>query len=158
MLEIHPENIDISDEVNKVMGILNNSVLEKNISLTNNINKGTLVYADINMVKLIFQNLILNAIKFNQAGGLINVSSIEKEGFIEVTVRDTGVGIEPEKSSELFNFTSLLSTSGTAGEKGTGLGLPICKEFVEKHGGKIWVESELGKGTKFTFTLQKAIN
>jgi PAS domain S-box-containing protein len=158
MLEIHPENIDISDEVNKVMGILNNSVLEKNISLTNNINKGTIVYADINMVKLIFQNLILNAIKFTQAGGLINVSSIEKEGFIEVTVRDTGVGIEPEKSSELFNFTSLLSTSGTAGEKGTGLGLPICKEFVEKHGGKIWVESELGKGTKFTFTLQKAIN
>ena len=86
------------------------------------------------------------------------VSSVNKEGFVEVSVQDTGIGIETEKISRLFNFGSKFTMDGTAGEKGTGLGLPLCKEFVERNEGKIWVESELGKGSKFTFTLRKTMS
>lgn len=74
-----------------------------------------------------------------------------------MSVQDTGIGIESKKSSRLFNFHTLFSTNGTAGEKGTGLGLQLCKEFVEKNSGEIWIESELGKESNFIFTLQKAI-
>jgi two-component system sensor histidine kinase/response regulator len=110
------------------------------------------------MVRLIIQNLIINAIKFTQSEGRIIVSSATKNGIVEVSIQDTGIGIEPEKSSKLFNFITIFTTKGTSGEEGTGLGLPLCKEFVEKQGGKIWVESELGKGSKFTFTLPKTIS
>jgi len=75
-----------------------------------------------------------------------------------VSVQDTGIGIEPKKSSELFNFNTIFTTNGTAGEKGAGLGLPLCKEFIERNDGKIWVESKLGKGSKFTFALHKTIS
>ncbi len=129
----------------------------KNISLSNNIDTGTYVYADVDMLRSIVQNLIINGIKFTQTEGQIIVSSVNKEGFVEVSVKDTGIGIEPEKISNLFHFGSKFTTDGTAGEKGTGLGLPLCKEFVERNEGKIWVESELGKGSKFIFTLRKMI-
>jgi signal transduction histidine kinase len=107
------------------------------------------------MLRIVVQNLMINAIKFTPRDGRIIVSSVEKEGYIEVSVADTGIGIEPEDSNDLFNFNNVFTTEGTGGEKGTGLGLPLCKEFVEKNGGKIWVESEPGKGSKFTFTLPK---
>ena len=157
MLENNPENLNLYDLVNKIIRISNQSAKEKNISLFNNINTGTLVYADIDMLRLVVRNLIVNAIKFTQTKGQIIVSSIERDDFIEVSVQDTGIGIESEKASELFNFNKLFTTDGTAGEKGTGLGLPLCKEFVERNDGKIWVESELGKGSKFTFTLRKTV-
>jgi signal transduction histidine kinase len=110
------------------------------------------------MLRTIVQNLLINAIKFTQTEGRIIISSTGKDGFVEVSVRDTGIGIEPEKSSGLFNFNTLFSTDGTDGEKGTGLGLPLCKEFIERNNGKIWVESEVGKGSKFIFTLRKTIS
>jgi PAS domain S-box-containing protein len=156
LLEYHPASLDLADAVNKVMGIVKQSAREKDISITNNIKTGTLVFADIDMLRLVVQNLLINSVKFTQTGGLVTISSIEEDGFIEISVMDTGIGIEPEKSSQLFNFTSIFTNKGTAGEKGTGLGLPLCKEFVEKNGGKIWVESEVGKGSKFKFTLRKA--
>ena len=109
------------------------------------------------MLSLVLRNLISNAIKFTQSEGRIIVSSIEKDGFVEVSVQDSGTGIESDEFSKLFNLSKLFTTKGTAEEKGTGLGLPLCKEFVEKNGGKIWVESEVGKGAKFTFTLRKTI-
>jgi signal transduction histidine kinase len=109
------------------------------------------------MLRLVVQNLIINAIKFTQKGGQIIVSSVERDDFIEVSVQDTGIGIESGKVSELFNFNRIFTSDGTTGEHGTGLGLPLCKEFVERNGGKIWVESELGKGSKFTFSLRKTI-
>ncbi len=158
LLEYNPVNLDLTDAVNKVMSIVKQSAKGKDISVTNNIKTGTLVYADNDMLRLVVQNLLINSIKFTKTGGLVTISSIEEVGFIEVSVLDTGIGIEPEKLSQLFNFTSVFTNKGTDGEKGTGLGLPLCREFVEKNGGKIWVESELGKGTKFTFTLQKVIN
>lgn len=156
MLEYKPEDVDLFGLVDKKMEMLKQSALMKNISITNNIDEGTLVFADVNMVRSVFQNLLINAIKFTQSEGQVIVSAKEKGGFVEVCVQDSGMGIEPEKSSELFNFNTIYTTQGTDGEKGTGLGLPLCKEFVERNGGKIWVESEIGKGSRFTFTLPKS--
>jgi signal transduction histidine kinase len=158
LLEHNPVNLNLHDVVNKIIGVSNQSAMEKIISLSNNIETGTFVYADVDMLRSVVQNLIINAIKFTPTGGKIIVSSIEKDSFVEVSVQDTGMGIESEKSSELFNFNTIFTTEGTGGEKGTGLGLPLCKEFIERNGGKIWVESELGKGSKFTFTLLKTIS
>lgn len=157
MLSYEPENINIHTVVKQIIENSNDDVVGKNITLTNKIEIGTLIYADINMFRSIVQNLLINAIKFTQNKGEIIISSTEKNGFVEVSIRDNGIGISPEKSSILFNFSKPVTTNGTAGEKGTGLGLPLCKEFVERNGGKIWVESELGKGAKFTFTMKKSI-
>ena len=157
MIEFKPVNLNLFDLVNKIIEISNQSAVKKNISISNNVDAGVFVIADIDMLRSVVQNLITNAIKFTLSDGLIIVSSTNKDGIVEVSVQDTGIGLESVKSSELFKFSTLFTTDGTAGEKGTGLGLPLCKEFVEKHGGKIWVESELGKGSKFTFTLQKLV-
>ena len=156
VLDHNPVNLNLHEIVNKIVRRSAHSVKEKNISLSNNVDEAVLVYADVDMLRSIIQNLIVNAIKFTQNEGQVIVSSKSKNGFIEVSIKDTGIGIESEKSSDLFDFIRLLSTNGTTGEKGTGLGLPLCKEFVEKNGGKIKVESELGKGSIFTFTLPKA--
>jgi PAS domain S-box-containing protein len=155
MLEYKPVNLNLVDIINKKIELSNQSAVEKNISITNNIDTGTMVFADDNMLRPVIQNLIINAIKFTPKNGRIIISSIEKDGFVEVSVKDTGIGIESEKISTLFNFNSLFTTDGTEGERGTGLGLPLCKEFVEKLGGKIWVQSEVGNGSTFTFTLPK---
>lgn len=157
MIEFNPVNLNLFDLVNKIIEISNQSAAKKKISISNNVDAGVFVIADIDMLRSVVQNLITNAIKFTQTEGLIIVSSANKDNFVEVSVQDTGIGLELEKSSELFKFSTRSTTNGTAGEKGTGLGLPLCKEFVEKHGGNIWVESELGKGSKFTFTLKKIL-
>lgn len=153
ILEFNPGVVKLHEVVNKTMSILNHSAKSKSIFLSNNIDGECNVYGDDDMIHLVVQNLILNAIKFTSADGHVIVSAIEKGNFIEVSVRDTGIGIEPGKTAELFNFNTIFTTEGTDGEKGTGLGLPLCKEFVERNLGKIWVESELGKGSKFIFTF-----
>jgi PAS domain S-box-containing protein len=152
-VEYKPDNLNLYELVNKMITVSNPAAKKKNISISNNVDPEKEVYADSDMLHSIIQNLITNAIKFTPVDGKIYVASVEKDGCIEFSVQDTGVGIKYNNYSELFNFNSIFSTTGTSGEKGTGLGLPLCKEFVEKHGGKIWVESDLGKGSKFTFTL-----
>lgn len=114
--------------------------------------------ADVNMLTAIIRNLISNAIKFSNAGGHIEISAISTEDAVEVSVLDNGVGMKAEIINKLFKMDSNMSMAGTAHEKGTGLGLLICKEFVDKHGGKIGVESTLGKGSKFTFSLPEKNN
>lgn len=156
IVEYNPTQINLFDLVQKIFGLTDLSIKKKNIVLINKIENGTFVYADVDMLRLILHNLLMNAIKFTPAeGGKITLSSTDEGGFVEVSVQDTGVGIEFLNSSGLFNFNTITTTKGTAGEKGTGLGLPLCKEFVERCGGTIWVESDLGKGSRFTFTLQK---
>ena len=155
MLEYNPVNLNLNDAVIKIIGILNQSAMRKNISISNNVDTGIFVYADVDMLRSVIQNLLINAIKFTKSEGKIIISSLHKDGFVEVTVQDNGIGIEAEKASKLFNFSTMLTTNGTSGERGTGLGLPLCKEFIERNNGKIWVESKLGKGSKFTFTLRK---
>jgi len=117
-----------------------------------------MVYADVNMLTTIIRNLVSNAIKFTPSGGEIVISArqFEKEpNFVYISVKDSGVGISEENQSKLFKIDKSFTTLGTHQERGTGLGLILVKEFVEKHGGKIWVESELGKGSVFSFTLPK---
>jgi len=158
MLEHNPENVNLYDLANKIIGISNQIAKEKNISVFNNIENGTFVYADNIMLRSVIQNLLFNAIKFTEKEGRIVISSIEKSNLIEVSVEDTGKGIPTSQIPGLFSFNKIFTTNGTAGESGTGLGLPLCKEFVERNDGRIWVESEHGKGSKFIFTLPKPIS
>ena len=157
MLEHNPENVNLYDQVSKIIGIADQDAKKKNITIFNRIESGTFVYVDSVMLRSVIQNLINNAIKFTKAGGQIVASSIEKSHLIEVSVEDTGIGIDAKLIHGLFSFDTIFTTNGTAGEKGTGLGLPLCKEFVERNEGKIWVETEKGKGSKFIFTLPKPI-
>ncbi len=111
------------------------------------------VFADRDMLKTILRNLLSNAIKFTNVGGIINIDSEQSDSVIIISVSDNGIGIKPENSSRLFDISQVYTTPGTADEEGTGLGLLLCKEFVDKHGGAIWVESEYGIGSEFRFSL-----
>lgn len=110
--------------------------------------------ADLNMMRFILRNLIMNANKFTK-DGTISVKTFDSDDFVEVVVSDTGVGMKPSQINRLFKWETRQSLDGTSGEKGTGLGLLICNEFVHKQGGKIWVESTLGKGSQLHFTISK---
>jgi signal transduction histidine kinase len=105
------------------------------------------------MVRTILRNLINNAIKYSFVGGEVMVSAAEVDQFVELTVKDNGIGMKNKIQKDLFNKDEVYTTRGTDNEYGTGLGLILCKEFVEKHGGTIRIESEPGKGTKIKFTL-----
>jgi signal transduction histidine kinase len=96
-----------------------------------------------------------NAIKFSRAGDQLSLSVVDQEKFVKVTVKDTGQGIPIDRQAKLFSGVTGFSTPGTSNEKGTGLGLTLCKELVEKNGGRIWVESEPGKGSSFMFTIPR---
>jgi signal transduction histidine kinase len=126
----------------------------KNNRLVNDCERDLTFKADLNMMRFIIRNLIMNANKFTK-DGTISIRSIESDDFVEVIVSDTGVGMKPSQIGRLFQWETRQSSDGTSGEKGTGLGLLICNEFVHKHGGKIWVESALGKGSSFHFTVSK---
>jgi len=115
------------------------------------------VRADRNMLKTILRNLVTNAIKYSQPGGSINIEAKQLSGFAEISVVDTGIGIHEDAMKKLFNLDERLTTRGTHDEKGSGLGLVLCKEFVEKNGGRIFAKSEPGKGSTFTFTLPLCI-
>ena len=128
---------------------------QKQIMLKSSLQGRIFVWADLNMLDTVIRNLISNALKFTHTGGIVDVSIRHDGDFIEVAVSDTGVGIEQKHLSKLFRIDEKFRRSGTAREKGTGLGLILSKEFVKRNGGKIWVESEIGKGTTFRFTLPK---
>jgi signal transduction histidine kinase len=115
-----------------------------------------MAFADKNMVSTVIRNLMTNAVKFTSDGGEIKISTEQKNGKVQVTVSDTGIGISRENKNKLFRIDTFYRTHGTDNEKGTGLGLILCQEFIEKLGGKIWVESELTKGSQFHFTLPKS--
>jgi PAS domain S-box/PAS domain S-box len=137
--------------INSLLGV----ALQKNITIKSEIEQNVNIYADNNLMTQVFNNLISNAIKFTKPGGeiIISVASSKKTRFYEFSVRDNGVGINPENIQDLFRIDTKYSSEGTAGEKGTGLGLSLVNEIIEKHGGNIWVESEYGKGSNFKFIL-----
>lgn len=112
---------------------------------------------DIDMLKTIVRNLVSNAIKFSEPGGSVVVKTRKDGDFVEVSVKDNGIGIKPEDQDKLLKPNTHFTTYGTSNEKGSGLGLMLCKDFVELHDGKLWFESEQGEGTTFFFTL-KAFN
>ncbi len=115
------------------------------------------IFADVEMLTTIIRNLTSNAVKYTERGGEVNIRAKDAGAWIELTVADTGVGIKEKHLKNLFRIDAHRSTPGTVREKGTGLGLILCKEFVEKHGGEIRVESEVGKGSHFTFILPKTV-
>lgn len=153
-LKIQEDKVDLRQMVDENFKLLSSLHL-KEIKMENNIPANTFAKADLNMVNLVFRNLILNGIKFTVEGGVVKIDSKIENSEIVVSVTDNGVGIAPEVQKILFEKTSGYSTRGTANEKGTGLGLILCKEFVEKNGGKIWLDSKPGQGTTFYFTLKK---
>lgn len=154
-LNLQAGTINLHEITNENIELMN-SVHEKNILIKNEVPPNALAYADRNTINLVIRNLLTNAIKFTNEGGEIVISATESANQWTVSVRDNGVGISEEIRSKLFDKINPYSTRGTANEKGTGLGLILCKEFVEKNNGRIWVESEEGKGSTFSFTVPKA--
>jgi len=148
-----PENINIVDLINQSTELFIASAQQKSITIISEIPVNRSVFADKAMVNTILRNLISNAIKFTNPGGEIVVSTEQTQNELVVSVSDNGVGMDQESISELFRIDKNHSTLGTENEKGTGLGLLLCKEFAERLGGRIWVESESGKGSKFFFSI-----
>jgi signal transduction histidine kinase len=136
-----------------ILEILKPNADAKNITINYNSADEINIFADIDMLKTVLRNLVLNAIKFTNKNGAININATQTHSNATISVSDNGIGIAPDNLTKLFDIAQVLTTKGTAEETGTGLGLLLCKEFVEKHGGKIWVESEVGKGSDFKFTM-----
>jgi signal transduction histidine kinase/ligand-binding sensor domain-containing protein len=153
----NPERIDLYLEVKRILEIFETNSKTKNISLLNEIKLNTYVDADKNMLRTVLYNLISNAIKFTGAGGEVKISAKIINGQIEISVSDNGVGIPEENLKMLFKLDSNISTKGTANEKGTGLGLLLCKEMLEKHKGTIIADSVEGKGTTFRVVFPNKI-
>lgn len=152
-LVFSPSDINLSDLVREVVDILEPIAAVKEIKLTNRSPDTLQAHADKYMFKAILRNLMSNAIKFSNTGGTISVAMAEAENNITVSVTDNGIGIKKNIAETLFSFSSVQTTTGTSGETGSGLGLMLCKSFVEQHGGKIWVNSEENRGTTVSFTI-----
>jgi len=161
-LQCKPKIIDLGFLIPEIISIYIINAKKKKVHITHEIENDTLAYADKNMVRTILRNLISNAIKFTGGGGKIQVTAAGRDGYIKVSVADSGIGISNNNINSLFKIDKAKSTRGTAKEKGTGLGLILCKEFVEKNNGKIWFESPApngeGKGSVFHFTLPRPVS
>jgi len=152
-LEFNPEYFELVDLIKQECSLLKDYANQKTITLDFLLPSDMLVYADKEMISSVVRNLVSNAIKFTDTGGNIRIFVENKEREIMVFVEDNGVGINPENMDKLFKLEDNYSTIGTKRESGTGLGLLLCKEFIDMHSGKIWVQSEEGKGSKFFFTI-----
>jgi signal transduction histidine kinase len=152
-LPLEAVQVQLSELCSGIIATLKAQADVKNISINFSENWAITVFADKNMLKTILRNLVSNAIKFTPNSGQITIHAEKNDKDVTISVSDNGVGIDAQRLSTLWDFTQRTPTSGTENEKGTGFGLLLCKEFVEKHGSKIWVESELGKGSDFKFTL-----
>lgn len=152
-MKFSPVNFELVELINEAVLLLNDSALQKSITIRKDLPASMLFYADKAMLSTIFRNLITNAIKFTKSGGNIVISASENKNELTISIKDSGVGISKNRIEKLFRIDESYSTTGTNNEKGTGLGLILCKEFVEKHQGKIWAESEEGIGSTFYFTI-----
>ncbi len=155
MIERNPQPINIQEFVDRNIALLSANAFSKKITVNNAITIRAVVNVDYKMIDTVLRNLLSNAIKFTGEGGTIEFTAVEQGNFVLVAITDTGIGIGEKYLSKLFRIDEQYRRAGTANERGTGLGLILCKEFVERNGGRIWVESEAGKGSTFTFTLPK---
>lgn len=154
-MEVRPQNIDIYIIVKDTLDFLRATAEKKLIQFNTQIFENCKAFADKNTITTVIRNLISNAIKFSYSGGQITIQNRQLEKFIEISVSDNGIGMSNNEVKRLFKLDEKFKKEGTAREQGTGLGLILCKEFVEKNGGWIWAESEPGKGSSFKFTLPK---
>jgi len=148
-----PVRVNLFDQLRDEIENLRTTARQKQIEIVTDISPDLNVKADLQMVKTIIRNLISNAIKYTNNNGTINISASENKQFIEISVKDNGIGITQEIQKKLFKIDYLNSIPGTNNEKGTGLGLLLCKEFVELNGGMLNLASDTGKGSTFYFTL-----
>lgn len=153
VIESHLEKIDLSILAEENINLFKENAEKKNIRLRSVIGSGFYAFADRNMIDIILRNLVSNAIKFTNAGGKVTINASVRSKIVHVSVSDTGIGIDEEDIAYLFRIDKQKSTPGTAKEKGSGLGLILCKEFIEKNNGTIGVTSTPGEGSTFTFTL-----
>ncbi len=152
-LSFKPQKLNFFNICQETLSEIKPMAEAKKIAIVQTGAKKISVFADIEMLKAILRNLVSNAIKFCNPNGSVVIKAEQNNNDIIISITDSGIGISPEVVKILFDITHKHSTKGTANETGTGLGLILCKEFVEKHKGNIWVESEFGKGSKFVFTL-----
>jgi len=157
-ISFNPRPVNLNELLMEEVNVLSDIAKTKNIDLKNYLPDNLTISADKNMIRTILRNLISNAIKFTHKNGKVEVSAAIGNNQVEISVSDNGIGMTREFISKLFSIDADLSTRGTENEKGTGLGLFLCKEFVEKHHGKIWVESVPGKGSIFRFVIPSEIN
>ena len=156
-MDFSPEECCLYELARSSLHTAQNMAEKKDITIKCDIPQGLNVLADQPMIHTVIRNLIFNAVKFTHKDGNISLTAREAESEVEICVQDDGIGMDEAIMSKIFSVDKSKRQYGTDGERGTGLGLIICKEFVEKHGGKIWVESEPGKGTKVCFTLPAAL-
>jgi len=154
-ITIKPELIHFHSLVNESIESLNNLASQKSINIINSVSEELRRKADKNTLKIVINNIVSNAIKFTPENGKIVIESAETDDFIDISITDTGVGMTPDQLDKLFKIDQSQSTPGTNKEVGTGLGLILCKEFVEKNSGSIYVESEKGKGSKFIIRFSR---
>lgn len=155
-IDFVPEKLNLYDKVEACIDVLSESARKKHISLTCNIPADIEIFADNNMFDTVIRNLISNAIKFTPIGGEVSLTAdLKIDHIVDIKVIDSGIGMTPGLKSKLFMISEKTSRRGTEGEPSTGLGLLLCKEFVERHGGKIWVESEVGIGSTFSFSIKQ---
>ncbi|MGD9994027.1 MAG: ATP-binding protein [Salinivirgaceae bacterium] len=152
-LVFKPQNIAFKKLCLHTLEELKSQVAAKTLEITCIDAENMEIWADETMLKIVLRNLVSNAIKFSNPGGKIVLSSETQDTNVLITVSDNGIGMSPDTLKKLFDVSQIDSQTGTLGEKGTGLGLVLCKEFIEKHKGQIWVESRVGKGSDFKFTL-----
>ena len=152
-IHFEPTQFMLSSITTEIVDLVKTSAGNKNIRVDTDIPIDLRVFADVNMINTVIRNLLLNAVKFTKRGGKILLSARHVDHVVEISVADNGIGINPENFKKLFCIDCTVLSYGTEGEQGTGLGLILCKEFVEKNSGKIRVESEVGVGSTFTITL-----
>ena len=148
-----PQKLQLSSICNETIELLKANSISKNINLKYSVADNIFIFADKYMLSTILRNLVSNAIKFTNNGGEIKINAEIKNAIVMITISDNGIGISKEIINKLFDITQLYTSVGTQKEEGTGLGLVLCKDFVEKHSGRIWVESKLGIGSNFKFTM-----
>jgi len=152
-MNFKPEKINLNLIVEENVSLLLASAKNKNIHLQSLLDVKVEAFADKNMITTVIRNLVSNSLKFTPIGGRVSIAAKTIDNFVEVTIIDTGVGISEENMKKMFVKNEHFTTYGTNQEKGSGLGLTLCKEFIDRNNGKIWVESEFGKGSSFKFTL-----
>lgn len=153
-----PKKLNFANICDEVIENLKLTANKKNIIINHFSTAEINIFADKNMVNTVLRNLVSNSIKFTNINGIIGIYAETNLNTVIISVSDNGIGIEPDTLNKLFDISQKISTGGTENEIGTGLGLVLCKEFVEKHGGKIWVESVFGKGSDFKFTMPLCID
>jgi len=152
-IQLKKEELNIYDIAEENMDLLLNQAAKKKIQLGNDIDPSVRIFADANMIRTVIRNLISNALKYTREKGSVTISSEKDKDMLLIAVKDTGLGIKPENKEKLFRIDLNYTTRGTADEGGTGLGLILCKEFINRNGGEIWVESVFGEGSTFKFSL-----